>query len=219
VFSTVRKATIKPTVAFPAAGKCQRFPVRQECGEPTKSGQLLIEGGEMSQRDSVYVRIERDMYETPAWVTEALLPHLPAWCRMIWEPAAGSGKMSRVLKSFADTVVSSDISQGQDFLEADGFDGDGIITNPPYERAVEFIKHALSLTAPDRLVAMLLRTDFDHARSRRHLFQHHPAFSRKLVLTKRIRWFEDSKGGPSFNHAWFVWNYQHKGPPTLAYGP
>jgi hypothetical protein len=32
----------------------------------------------MSQRESGYERKERDLYETPEWVTEALLPHLPA---------------------------------------------------------------------------------------------------------------------------------------------
>ena len=171
----------------------------------------------MSQRDTGYERKERDLYETPAWVTEALLPHLPE-CRTIWEPAAGSGKMSRVPEGFAGTVISSDIAEGQDFLAADGFDGDAIITNPPYELATEFIERALFLMASSGLVAMLLRTDFDHAKSRQHLFQH-PAFSKKLVLTKRIKWFEDSKGQPSFNHAWFVWDYRHKGSPTIAYGP
>ena len=85
----------------------------------------------MSQRESGYERKERDGYETPAWVTRALLPHLPA-CRTIWEPAAGSGKMSRVLEDFAGTVISSDIANGQDFLSAQGFDGDAIVTNPPY---------------------------------------------------------------------------------------
>ena len=65
---------------------------------------------------------------------------------------------------------------------------------------------------------MLLRTDFDHAKSRQHLFQH-PAFSKKLVLTKRIKWFEDSKGQPSFNHAWFVWDYRHKGHRRLPTDP
>ena len=124
----------------------------------------------MSQRDTGYERKERDLYETPAWVTEALLPHLPE-CRTIWEPAAGSGKMSRVLKGFAGTVISSDIAEGQDFLAADGFDGDAIITNPPYELAPEFIERALSLTASDGLVAMLLRTDFDHAKSRQQADQ------------------------------------------------
>ena len=171
----------------------------------------------MSQRESGYERKERDLYETPEWVTEALLPHLPA-CQTVWEPAAGSGKMSRVLEGFAGTVISSDIADGQDFLAAQGFHGDAIVTNPPYAQATEFIEHALSLTASSGVVAMLLRTDFDHPKSRQHLFSH-SAFSKKLVLTKRIKWFEDSKGQPSFNHAWFVWDHRHKGPPTLAYGP
>jgi hypothetical protein len=40
-----------------------------------------------------------------------------------------------------------------------------------------------------------------------------------VVLTKRIKWFEGSKGQPSFNHAWFIWDWKHEGAPTLAYGP
>jgi hypothetical protein len=68
----------------------------------------------MSQRNSGHARIAADRYMTPAWVTEALLPHLrPA--RTIWEPAAGSGQMARVLESVAH-VVASDIADGQDFL-------------------------------------------------------------------------------------------------------
>ena len=54
---------------------------------------------------------------------------------------------------------------------------------------------------PRGLVAMLLRTDFDHAASRLHLFSKCPAFTRKVVLTKRIVWFDGPKAAPSFNHA------------------
>jgi hypothetical protein len=64
---------------------------------------------------------------------------------------------------------------------------------------------------------MLLRTDFDHAVSRAHLFADCAMFAKKLVLTKRIRWFEDSKGSPSFNHCWTMWDRQHRAPPTIAY--
>jgi hypothetical protein len=39
----------------------------------------------------------------------------------------------------------------------------------------------------------------------------------KVVLTKRIRWFQDSNGSPSFNHCWMIWDRQHRGPPTLSY--
>lgn len=180
----------------------------------------------MSQRDSGYERKERDLYETPEWVTEALLPHLPDRPMEIWEPACGSGKMSRVLAR-SHRVIATDIFDQEgialDFLKApEPICGplDAIITNPPYELATEFIDQALKFQRQEgRFVAMLLRTDFDHAKTRARLFANCPAFSKKVVLTKRIKWFEDSKGQPSFNHAWFIWDYDHAGPPTLAYGP
>jgi hypothetical protein len=182
----------------------------------------------MSQRASGYERKERDLYETPAWVTEALLPHIMQRVDgPIWEPAAGSKKMSSVLERIVPFVFKSDIQGDGDDVEALDFldahkllcDFDFIITNPPYELARHFIVHALDLSYPSGLVAMLLRTDYDHAKTRQSLFGEHKAFAKKLVLTKRIKWFEDSKGQPSFNHAWFIWDWQHKGPPTLAYGP
>jgi hypothetical protein len=68
-----------------------------------------------------------------------------------------------------------------------------------------------------RVVAMLLRTDFDHAATRAHLFARCSMFAKKVILTKRIRWFDDSNGSPSFNHCWMIWDRLHRGPPTLAY--
>lgn len=178
----------------------------------------------MSQRDSGYERKERDLYETPEWVTVALLPHLPQLPKIpcIWEPAAGSGKMVRPLESYT-FVFASDIDKGTDFLQQQRPVGGGptaIITNPPYVLAQEFISHALAIMEPiGGMVAMLLRTDFDHAKTRQFLFSCCPPFAKKVVLTKRIQWFEDSKGSPSFNHAWFIWDWKHQGAPTLAYGP
>lgn len=176
----------------------------------------------MSQRDSGYERKERDLYETPAWVTCELVKHLPQLPMPgIWEPACGSGKMVAALNDCAlgFVVTGTDIVDGKDFLKSQELPQDcgAIITNPPYTDADLFIKHALNLIHPRGVVAMLLRTDFDHAKGRMALFSGCPAFSKKLVLTRRIRWFEDSTGSPSFNHAWFIWDWQHKGQPTLAY--
>lgn len=171
----------------------------------------------MSQRESGYDRVEHDAYETPAWATVALLPHLPDRLYHILEPAAGSGKMVEVLKT-RFRVEATDIKTGFDFLGAQGLRHDAIITNPPYALATEFIDHALLQMQKTRgLVAMLLRTDFDHAKTRAHLFARNTAFAKKIVLTKRIRWIEGSTGSPSFNHAWFVWDWQHQGAPVLAY--
>jgi hypothetical protein len=168
----------------------------------------------MSQRESSYERKKRDAYETPEWVTLALLPHLPTRLT-IWEPAAGAGIMLRALRAAGHAVVGTDIVDGVDFLTtADPPPVDAIITNPPYMLARQFIERALA-SAP--LVAMLLRTDDDHAVARQHLFGRCPAFAKKLVLTKRIIWFESGKVAPPFNHAWYVWNQSHTGPPVLAY--
>jgi hypothetical protein len=62
---------------------------------------------------------------------------------------------------------------------------------------------------------MLLRAD--RAATRSSLFIHPVA--KKVALTKRIVWFTGPKAAPSFNHAWYVWDHKHCGPPTLAYAP
>lgn len=175
----------------------------------------------MSQRDSGYVRKERDCYETPEWVTHALLDGHLRKMEVVWEPACGGGKMVGVLGILDSHIEASDIETGKDFLVTPPPLGcDCIITNPPYTYADEFIHKALTDTMfTDGQVAMLLRTDFDHAKSRRHFFASHFAFRKKLVLTKRIRWFEGSKGSPSYNHAWYIWDWKNRGAPTLAYGP
>lgn len=170
----------------------------------------------MSQRNSGYARVERDAYETPEWVTLALRPHLSD-IKSVREPAAGSGKMVRALELMGLDVSATDIAAGNDFFNTVFVNVDAIITNPPYECAQEFIEHALEMK--NRWVMMLLRTDFDHAKSRQHLFGGCPQFAKKLVLTKRIQWFEHSTSAPSFNHAWFIWDWKHSGPPVLAYGP
>jgi hypothetical protein len=173
----------------------------------------------MSQRNSGYERKERDSYDTPEWVTDALIPHLPIRNCVVWECAAGSGQMVAALLRAGFDVIASDIADGRDFLtEPAPRPFRAIITNPPYELATEFIERALSIIPTDGFVAMLLRTDFDHAISRQHLFGECPLFCKKVVLTKRIKWFEDSDGQPSFNHAWYIWT-AHNGKPTLAYGP
>jgi hypothetical protein len=180
----------------------------------------------MSQRESGYERKERDLYETPEWVSEVGASQLgPTGDGLVWEPACGSGKMQAVIQQYYD-VIGSDIHLGRDFLTAGLIEPDvrRIMTNPPYELATEFCEHALRLMEPvGGSVLMLLRTDFDHAKSRSHLFRDCPAFAKKLVLMRRIAWFVEANGkpkaSPSFNHAWYIWDWKHEGPPTIGYGP
>lgn len=174
----------------------------------------------MSQRDSGYDRIERDAYFTPEWVTQALIPHMPKEVHTIMEPACGAMKMVLPLRDAGFVVDAYDIESGSNFFERTDAYCDAIITNPPYVHATEFVEHALHLMQPNTgVVAMLLRTDFDHAKTRAHLFANHSAFSKKLVLTKRITWFEEAgrKAAPSYNHAWFIWDWANYSAPVIAY--
>jgi hypothetical protein len=90
----------------------------------------------MSQRESGYQRKLLDQYETPTWVTRALIPHLPQFTGKVWEPACGSGKMVAALQQAGFDVAGSDITRGVDFLgQAPETGVSAIITNPPYALA------------------------------------------------------------------------------------
>lgn len=175
----------------------------------------------MVQRKSGRKRIKHDAYQTPAWATEAVIPYLPKSVRvgLVWEPAAGKGKMVKVLRKHRLKVMASDITRRRDFLKSH-VSVKAVITNPPFVLAREFIEHALACTQEfEGVVAMLLRVDFDSGATRRHLFAEHPAFKCKVVLTKRIQWFEGSNGAPSENHAWFIWDWRNGEYPTIRYAP
>lgn len=202
----------------------------------------------MSQRQSGYERKALDFYATPAWVTESMLGFIQTRPGSIWEPAAGNGQMVRILTE-RFLVLATDVAGGVDFLAAKTLPDPsirGICTNPPYKDGAAFCEQALRLTKPfGGFVAMLLRVDFDSGRTRAHLFADCPAWSRKIVLTQRIKWFDGPvpcrpcgasgkvdgqkcrpcKGAgqvehsPSENHAWFLWDWSHAGPAVISYAP
>src|SRR5262245_21258959 len=174
----------------------------------------------MSQRNSGYVRRPDEDYPTPRWVTAIIAGHLDASEQFysIWEPAAGDGALAEGLRKCGLQVLET---VGDFFAYiAPPESVDCICTNPPYGadrrglQACEFIRHALTLVP---IVAMLLRVDFDSAKTRVDLFRDNPRFSRKIVLLDRIKWFE-GEAGPSDNHAWFIWNaIRRRKAPEILY--
>jgi hypothetical protein len=110
------------------------------------------------------VRCTNDLYETPEWLAEAIVPHLePYHPRRILEPAAGGGAIVRVLQqAFPEAEIDqSDISTGQNFF-THRYAGPYalIITNSPYSYALKFAKRALPLRGTGGAVVMLLRINW-----------------------------------------------------------
>lgn len=183
----------------------------------------------MATRNSGYARQPNNLYETPAWVTDALVPFLPSWVKTVWEPACGSGKMVDALDKHGFDLVWTDKNAPRgavDFINDDAavkeycrkYSFDAIITNPPYGRdAQPFIERALDV-AP--FVAMLLPMNYDCAKGRRHLFKDCKTFSKKITLTKRIVFFDRPGAAPSENHSWYCWNFRDfTAAPTIGYAP
>ena len=175
----------------------------------------------MSQRASGYPRRPNEDYPTPRWVAAIVAEYLRcAEVREIWEPAAGNPALAEGLRAEGLEVAASaaDFFRHTPPISRAG----AIVTNPPYgddrraTLACDFIRRALSFEL--RLVAMLLRNDFDSARTRVGLFRDEPNFVGKIVLLNRVKWFEGPKS-PSDNHAWFIWDRRGRRdrPPWIAY--
>lgn len=182
----------------------------------------------MSTRASGFARVPAELYQTPAWVVDALAEHVNLNGLAIWEPACGEGQMVRALEAHGAHVTATDLMEHGFEGQADVLDFtdelpagvpmfffDSIITNPPYGQggrtAVRFIERGLERLPPGGLMAMLLSADFDSGSTRAHIFGACRSFAGKVTLRRRIEWFppEPGQAGPSANHAWFIWERSH----------
>lgn len=155
-----------------------------------------------------------DAYETPAYVTQALMNRV-GFTGPILEPAAGTGRIARVLRLHGYKVETDDIRRGpkHDFLMR-AEPCTNVVTNPPYAGRLpfQFVEHALHLASGK--VAMLLKHGFFWSQGRRDwLNKHRP--SDVIFMSQRILFLlPDGRPikGQFFDHMWVVWE------PLQAYG-
>lgn len=157
-------------------------------------------------------RRELDFYPTPPEVTLALLDFLKLPASTVLEPACGDGAMAKVLAAAGHNVIATDLRDtgygrgGVDYLAAPPAQCDAIITNPPFNVSEEFIRKAIT-EAP--MVAMVLKSQYWHAKKRVELFEQHPP-AWVLPLTWRPDFlFDQRKDGersaPTMDCIWTVW--------------
>jgi hypothetical protein len=168
-----------------------------------------------------------DYFPTPPWATRAflhdvLLQEFATFCfDSVWEPAAGQGHMAAVLGEVFPRVVASDVEDYGAGFEVGSFVGQGpdvapprrvgwIITNPPFNLAVEFAERAL--TEATTGVALLLRTSWLEGGERyERLFRDRPpriiAQYCERVPMVAGRW--DPGASTATSYAWFVWHQAH----------
>lgn len=188
-------------------------------------------------------REKDDFYATPEWATQALVDVYGLRMRellkdnlILWEPACGNGAMTKVLEPFflEGQVISSDLvhrGHGNTFdflsndIEAADFGEDitledfgGVVTNPPFKLAKEFILKAVNLPS-SKFTCMFLRLSFLEGQKRKKLFEEHPP-KYVYVFSKRVsfgRGDSEQKKMNAVAYAWFVWETGFKGETTVRW--
>lgn len=163
-----------------------------------------------------------DLFPTPPWATRALFYEVIGAAglqgKTVWEPAAGLGTMSEVIAEFAHTVVASDVhdygkghligsfvGEGADVIQVSG-QVDWVITNPPFNLALEFVQRGLEVASVG--VAVLVRSVWSEGGERyRELFSKTPPtciaqFCERVPMVAG-RW--DPKASTATSYAWYVW--------------
>lgn len=168
---------------------------------------------------------DADLYETPAWATEALFER-ETFTGDILEPACGYGAISEVAKKYSSVVISSDKydygygTPDKDFLKEYPNDVANIITNPPYHSAAEFV--TVSKMVATEKIAMFLKLSFLEGAGRYKLFSDTTfPLARVWVFCKRVNLFphgsEPPKNSGTIAYAWFVWDKKHVGKPEIGW--
>lgn len=177
-----------------------------------------------------YAQNEREVNDYYATEPKAaqLLMEVEQFAPMIWECACGEGHLAKEFERAGYHVYTTDlIDRGfghqQDFLKCQappvpGFD---IITNPPYSKAQEFVKHALDISADGCKVAMFLKIQFLEGKARRALFEEYPPKT-IYVSSSRLRCamngdFENGIKSSAVCYAWYVWVKGYTGDTVIKW--
>lgn len=167
-------------------------------------------------------REENDFYPTPSYAVEELLKR-ENFIGSIWECACGEGDISKVFKNKGFEVISTDlINRGYgkqlDFLQSD-LVADNIVTNPPYKLGLDFVLKAKKQGR--NKVAMFLKTVWLESDARYEMFQD-TEFPLKTIyqFSKRISLYKNGKkmkNSGMIAYAWYVWDKDYVGKPTVEW--
>jgi hypothetical protein len=173
-----------------------------------------------------------DLYETPACATRALIR---TGClnqfRVLIEPCAGRGAISRELKAGGWRVIADDLMayEGADADIQAGIDfftearpvfhlqpTVAIVTNPPFRQADDFIRHGLKRGLP---VIVLLRLMALEGANRSDILQHlHHVFIgiERLPKFQRDNWQGNRLKTETAPFGWFIFRPQKRHGDTFT---
>lgn len=182
---------------------------------------------------------EFDFYETPKWATEKAVEQMLIDGVLnkyddVYEPCCGAGAISDVLQVYGfENIKCSDIQsatyikgeKGIDVYDIEDNACDVVFTNPPYNLMTQKEKDGGSmltefLRISKHKVVLLLNIFFLSSKERKGLLEH--SHLRHIYIhSDRVTMYpygeEKPKNGGTKMYAWFVWDNDYDGKPTLSW--
>lgn len=119
------------------------------------------------QKETLVESQPRDLFRTPNYATDLLIPFIPKDVKCVWECAAGERKIADRLESHGYNVLATDIREDLNNVDIYNFLTEkrtdiykyptAIITNPPYSLKRKFFEKCLEYDLP---FALLISADY-----------------------------------------------------------
>lgn len=204
---------------------------------------MALQGGKIAGGNPERGRVEYDYYATNPKDVSNFLKTLhrdgvvfPG--SSFLEPCTGGGHIVEACKSSTylptgqqwTTIDLVDrgypLSAQGDFLLMNFSDTfDGIITNPPFALAAEFIDKCMHILSEDGMLAMFLKIQFLEGENRRELFHRYPPRYVYVLRSRTSTWnngmeFNPDNGKPwagVITYCWYVWQKGSTAEPVIRW--
>lgn len=186
-----------------------------------------LQGGKLAGGNPKNGRVENDYYATNPKAVEMLLTNYTFDAQTILEPCVGGGHIAKTIDNFfynKREITGCDlVDRGYpntivtNFLEwRTDKKFEGIITNPPFSLAQEFIEKSIELLEKDGQIAMFLKIQFLEGVKRKEFFENYPPKYVYVFRNRMATWNNgnevDANGkrwATTMCHAWFIWEKEN----------
>ena len=196
---------------------------------------MSLSGNKLAGGNPATQRVENDFYATNPKAVNMILNEYNFYAQNILEPCVGQGHIAHVIDEFynhSKNITAIDIvDRGYpntivtDFLNYQTEKRyDGIITNPPYSLAKEFVEKGMELLTDNGQMLMFLKIQFLEGAKRKDFFKKYPPKYIYVFTNRMATWNNgeplDPKGkrwATTMCHAWFIWEKNSMTEPIIRW--
>lgn len=198
--------------------------------------QKVLSGGKLAGGNPENGRVENDYYATNPKAVDMLLMNYTFDAATILEPCVGGGHIAKRINEFftnkREITCMDLVDRGypntivQDFLTYEtNKRWEGIITNPPFSLAKEFVEKGMELLTDNGQMAMFLKIQFLEGAKRKEFFEKYPPKYVYVFRNRMATWNSGLEKDPNTGknwattmcHAWFVWEKGSKAEPIIRW--